>query len=82
MIVASGFVEANEEQDVPRVVQALEERGFEISEKSVEKIVYLVEGEKAGEIRSRIDALKELPGVRNVYLTYFSLEGADQEPAG
>lgn len=79
MIVASGYIEANEERDVPCVVEALEERGFEISEKSAEKIVYLVEGERAGEVRTRIDALKDIPGVRGVYLAYFSLEGADEE---
>jgi nitrate reductase NapAB chaperone NapD len=79
MIVASGFVEVNEERDVPRVVQSLEERGFEVSERSAEKIVYLVEGERAGEVRARIDALKDIPGVRGVYLAYFSLEGADEE---
>ncbi len=79
MIVASGFIEVNQEGDIPNVVGSLEERGFEISEKSGEKIVYLVEGEKAGELRSRIDALKDIPGVRGVYLAYFSLEGADDE---
>ncbi len=81
MIVASGFVEVNQEQDVPSVVATLEERGFEVSEKNEEKIVYLIEGEKAGEVRARIDALKDIPGVRGVYLAYFSLEGADEEGA-
>lgn len=81
MIVASGFVEANEEQDVARVVDSLRQRGFEVSETRAEKVVYLIEGENAGKVRSQIDALKDLPGVRSVYLTYFSLEGAEQEPA-
>jgi nitrate reductase NapAB chaperone NapD len=79
VIVASGFVEANQEQDVPAVVAALQSRGFEVSERTREKIVYLYEGESAGAVRGQIDALKDIPGVRSVYLAYFSLEGADEE---
>lgn len=81
MIVASGYVEANQEQDVQGVADALRKRGFEVSETHGEKVVYLIEGESAGKVRGQIDALKDLPGVRNVYLTYFSLEGADRESA-
>lgn len=82
MIVASGFVEINEEKDAPLVIERLIAQGFEISEQTAEKIVYLIEGEVAGRLRKKIDALKDVPGVRNVYLAYFSLEGADQEMTG
>lgn len=79
MIVASGFVEVNEEKDAEKVAEAIRGRGFEIREMSGEKIVYLLEREKAADLRPQIDALKEVDGVRSVYLAYYSLEGADRE---
>lgn len=82
MVVASGFVEANQERDIPAVVAALQASGFEVGEQTREKIVYLFEGESASAVRSQIDALKDIPGVRSVYLAYFSLEGADEEMVG
>jgi predicted RND superfamily exporter protein len=49
MIVASGFVEANEPVDVKNV----------------------------NEVKSVLDSLKDIDGVRSVYLAYYSLPGSD-----
>lgn len=78
MIVASGFIEANEIKDVRGVVSELKTRGVEVNEIKDEKIVFLVERESAPEIKKSLDALKDIDGVRNVYLAYYSIEGSDE----
>lgn len=78
MIVASGFVEANELNDVERVVNELKIRGIEVNEVNEEKVVFLVERETMAEVKAELDSLKDIDGVRNVYLAYYSLEGGDE----
>ncbi len=78
MIVASGFIETNEIEDVEVVVSELKTRGVEVNEIKDEKIVFLVERETASEVKKSLDSLKDIDGVRNVYLAYYSLEGGDQ----
>ncbi|MEW5746676.1 MAG: chaperone NapD [Nitrospirota bacterium] len=80
MIVASGFIEVNEERDVETVVKALEEREVEVTDRKDEKIVFLIEREATGQVKETLDSLKNIEGVRSVYLAYFSLEGADRDP--
>lgn len=79
-MIASGFIEANGLQDVDRVVDELRRRGVEVNETSGEKIVFLVERSSEGEVKSEIESLKEIDGVRNVYLAYYSIDGGDKEP--
>ncbi len=78
MIVASGFVEANELDDVERVVNELKIRGIEVNEVNEEKVVFLVERETMAAVKAELDSLKDIDGVRNVYLAYYSLEGSDK----
>jgi nitrate reductase NapAB chaperone NapD len=78
MIVASGFVETNEIEDVKGVVSELKIRGVEVNEIKDEKIVFLIERESASEIEKLLESLKNITGVRNVYLAYFSIEGSDE----
>jgi nitrate reductase NapAB chaperone NapD len=78
MIVASGFIETNEIKDVEKVVIELKTRGVEVNETKDEKIVFLVERDTASEIKKSLDALKDIDGVRNVYLAYYSIEGSDE----
>jgi nitrate reductase NapAB chaperone NapD len=78
MIVASGFIETNEIKDVEGVVSELKTRGVEVNETKDEKIVFLVERDTASEIKKSLDALKDIDGVRNVYLAYYSIEGSDE----
>ncbi|MCX8031042.1 MAG: chaperone NapD [Thermodesulfovibrionales bacterium] len=79
MIIASGYVEVNDISDIEKVVSSLKSIGIEINGIKDEKIVYLIENQDISSIRKEIDALKNIEGVRNVYLTYFSLEGSDEE---
>lgn len=74
-MIASGFVEANGLQDVDKVIDELRRRGVEVNETSGEKIVFLVERESEGEVKREIESLKEIEGVRSVYLAYYSIEG-------
>lgn len=78
MIIASGFVEANELRDVEAVVNSLRVKGVEVGDINGEKIVYLIERETSALVRKEIDSLKDIEGIRSVYLTYFSLEGSDE----
>lgn len=78
MIIASGFVVANEDGDVEKIIKLLKARGAEVGDVSGDKIVYLIERETTDLIEREIESLKEIDGIRNVYLTYFSLEGSDE----
>ena len=79
MVVASGFIETNQAGDAEKVALELRHRGIEVSDMKGEKVVFLVERETAGEIKKTLDSLKDIEGVRSVYLAYFSLEGSDEE---
>ncbi len=79
MIVASGFIEANDMKDVEMIVDELKARGVEINEVKDEKIVFLVERETVSDVKNSLDSLKDIDGVRNVYLAYYSLEGSDRD---
>jgi len=79
MIVASGFVEANELNDVEKVIGTLKMKGFKVEGVNEEKVVFLVERDTIAEVKTEIDSLKGIEGIRNVYLTYYSMEGADEE---
>ena len=79
MIIASGFIELNEINDVEKVIPELKTRGVEVNEIKEDKIVLLVERETAAEAKKTLDSLKDIDGVRNVYLAYYSLEGSDHD---
>ncbi len=81
MIIASGFIEANELNDVEKVISALKIRGFKVEGVDEEKVVFLIERDTIANVKNDIDSLKGVEGVRNVYLTYYSMEGADEEIA-
>lgn len=79
MIVASGFIEVNDIKDVEGVVSELIVRGVEVNEVKNGKIVFLVERETVSDVKNSLDSLKDIDGVRNVYLAYYSLEGSDMD---
>ncbi len=74
MILASGFLETNDPADNGKVIQTLRERAVEVSGVKDEKIVFLIERENASEVRPVLDSLRDIEGVRNVYLAYYSIE--------
>lgn len=81
MVVASGFVEANDAGEVDKVIVALKERGAEVSDVKEEKVVFLVEKESIGEVKDSVESFKHIDGVRSVYLAYYSLEDGGPGPA-
>ena len=78
MIVASGFIEVEGQVNIENVVDELKKRNLEINEILKTKIVFLVERETIGAVKSELDLLKKISGVKNVHLAYYSLEGAEE----
>jgi len=79
MIIASGFVELNDTNDIERIIGDLIAHGVEVSETKDGRIVFLIEKESTEEIKRTLDSLKEIDGIRNVNLAYYTLEGSDKE---
>jgi len=79
MIIASGFVELNDTNDIERIIGDLIAHGVEVSETKDGKIVFLIEKESTEEIKRALDSLTEIDGIRNVNLAYYTLEGSDKE---
>jgi len=78
MIVASGFVEANEPADVEKVVESLKASNIEANDIKEDRITFLIERETVNEVKGALDSLKDIEGVRSVYLAYYSLQGSDE----
>jgi nitrate reductase NapAB chaperone NapD len=79
MIIASGFVELNDTNDIEMIIGDLIAHGVEVSETKDGRIVFLIEKESTEEIKRAMDSLKEIDGIRNVNLAYYTLEGSDKE---
>jgi nitrate reductase NapAB chaperone NapD len=77
MTVASGFVVANEPADVKNVVESLKAGNIEVNDIKEDRITFLIERETVNEVKSVLDSLKDIDGVRSVYLAYYSLPGSD-----
>ncbi len=73
MIVSSGFL-VIDVSFKDSILTELEARGIELHGVKEEKVVFLAEGENAGELKARMESLQGIEGVQGVYLTYFSLE--------
>lgn len=78
MIVASGFIEANEPADVEKVAESLKAGNVEVNDIKEDRITFLVERETVNEVKSVLDSLKDIEGIRNVYLAYYSIQGSDE----
>ncbi|MDI6743741.1 MAG: hypothetical protein QMD07_00020 [Thermodesulfovibrionales bacterium] len=77
MLVASGYIEAHDEGHVEVVVNDLKKRKIEVTDLKEEKVVFLIERDTPAEMKKELDTLKDVEGARGVYLSYYSLEGAD-----
>ncbi len=64
----------NDEAFKDSIVEELKNRGLKLHGVKDEKIVFLAEGESAGEVKARMENLQGIEGVQGVYLTYFSYE--------
>ncbi len=81
MVVASGFIEVNTTDDIKPVTDELESRQVEVDTVENDKIVFLIERDTLGDAKAVFEQLKYIDGVRNVYLAYYSLDGADENAA-
>lgn len=81
MIVASGFVETDGHTDVDSIVSELETRQMEVNEVLKTKIVFLIERDTIGAVKTELDSIRGINGVKNVHLAYYSLEGTDEDRA-
>ena len=83
MFITSGFIDVNDIGSVDVFVQYLKDRGIEVTGIKDERIVFLIEREKIGELKKEINDLKSVEEIKNVYITYYSVadssEGDDRE---
>lgn len=79
MVIASGFIEVNKLNEMEQIVNELRMRKIEINEINNNKIVFLIERETMDKVKKDFEPLKDINGVNNVHLAYFSIEGADKE---
>jgi len=75
MVIVSGFVEANSVDDVENVSEALKEKSISVTDTKEEKVVFLIEKEDVAEVKLDLNSMKDIKGVRNVYLAYYSIDG-------
>lgn len=79
MVVASGFIEVTELSEAERIAGELKIRSIEVNEINNDKIVFLIERETMAEVKDDFEPLRDIKGVKNVHLAYYSIEGADAE---
>ena len=79
MIVASGFVEAKGSINLKKVLEELRTRGIEINEVNQDKVDFLIEKDNINSLRAEIDSLRNIEYIKDVYLTYYSLEGTNSD---
>jgi nitrate reductase NapAB chaperone NapD len=74
MIIASGFLEVIDISEIQSVINQLKDKNVEVTDLKDEKIVFLIERTSSAEVKRELESLKDIDGVKNVYLSYFSLE--------
>ncbi len=80
MIVASGFVELDVLVNMENAVKELKNRGLEVSEIEEDKIFFIIRGDTLDLVKAEIESLKDINAVKNVHLSYYSLEDAEERP--
>lgn len=78
MVYASGYIEIDSEERIVAIEEILKGSDIEVSGRHQDRIVFLIERENSAETKRVLESLKDIEGVRNVYLAYFSLEGSDE----
>ncbi len=75
MVIAGGVVEVTGIHFVNRIVEQLNGLGLEIDDVDGEHIRFQIERDNMDAVKTEIDFLRRLDSIRNVYVTYYSLEG-------
>ena len=79
MIIASGVVEIAGSLNIESIVNELRNRGLEIDDIEGEKVSFQIERKTIGDVKLEMNSLKELDGINNVHITYYSLEEGSGE---
>ncbi len=74
MVFASGFIEIEDIEVLSAVENEVKDRSIEVSGIHQDRILFLIERDNSAETKQALESLKDIKGVRNVYLAYFSLE--------
>ncbi len=80
MIVASGFIEVKEMDTAGNVISELKKRGITVDDFRSDRILFLIERDSIEAVRHEISSLKKLEDVKNVHLTYYSMEDIGGKP--
>ncbi len=78
MLVASGYVETNEEAEVPAVMAAFKLDNIEVTDTQGEKILFLIERDTTKQLKTVLESLKDVNGVRTVSLAYYIQSGVQR----
>jgi nitrate reductase NapAB chaperone NapD len=74
VVIASGFVEVNGINHIRKIVGELKRRRVNIEEIESEKILFLMEKDSVDAVKAEIDSLRVIENIKNVHLTYYSIE--------
>jgi nitrate reductase NapAB chaperone NapD len=74
VVIASGFVEVNGINNIEKIVGELKRRKVNIDEIESEKILFLMEKDTVDAVKTEINSLRGLENIKNVHLTYYSIE--------
>ncbi len=79
MIFASGVVEIAGSLNIDSILNELKSRGLEIDDVVGEKVSFQIERNTLGDVKLEMNSLKEVSGINNVHITYYSLEDGNGE---
>lgn len=80
MVVASGIVKVNRVSNVASIARELKKRGMEVDDIETEHVLFIIRRATLDHVKTEIESIKQIADVRNVHVTYYSLEGTDKGP--
>ena len=74
MVVASGIIEVKSVSNVGKIAGEIKRRGMNVDNIAADRILFIMERESVDAVRSAINSLRGIDDVKNVHLTYYSIE--------
>jgi len=81
MVVASGVMEIDGIHNLNIIVSELKTRGLAIEDIEGDKVRFQIERETIEEVKTEMDSIRHLHEVRNLHITYYSLEDTGNSQA-
>lgn len=75
MVSAGGVIEVAGVGNVKRIVDQLMDRGMEIEDVDGELVWFQIERDNIESVKTEIAFLERVDAIKNVHVTYYSLEG-------